>query len=200
MAGFDVSNACLDAKFAYYLIRPSQVDPMIHLPAVLPNHPSYPSGHSCITAAYGTVLASSFPEETATLEAMVVEAGLSRNYAGLHFKFDSAVGQELGRNVATYLLSVAQHCLARTGDGQNNDMECAIPGDGYRDGTRHGIGWDLPSWQGRRMIPHGGDHVTGDTANFFHLMDDKLGIILLTRTIAQFYAPAAAVDKVNDSP
>jgi len=39
MAGFDVSNACFDAKFAYYLIRPSQVDPLINLPVGLPNHP-----------------------------------------------------------------------------------------------------------------------------------------------------------------
>ena len=28
MAGFGVSNACFDAKFAYYLIRPSQADPL----------------------------------------------------------------------------------------------------------------------------------------------------------------------------
>jgi PAP2 superfamily. len=107
MAGFDVSNACFDAKFAYYLIRPSQADPLIHLPIGLPNHPSYPSGHSCITAAYGTVLAASFPEDSDVFAAMVTEAGLSRNYAGLHFKFDCRVGQELGRNVANYVLSVA---------------------------------------------------------------------------------------------
>ena len=66
------------------------------------------------------------------------------------------------------------------------------------DGTRHGLGWDLPTYQGRRVIAHGGDHVTGFTANFVHFMDDKLGIILLTngmpvnigeltRTIAGFY-------------
>ena len=107
MAGFDVSNACFDAKFAYYLIRPSQVDPLIHLPVGLPNHPSYPSGHSCITSAYGTVLANVFPEETEQLNAKVAEAGLSRNYAGLHYLFDCRVGQELGRNVANYVLSVA---------------------------------------------------------------------------------------------
>lgn len=107
MAAFDVLNACFDAKFAYYLIRPSQADPQIQLPIGLPNHPSYPSGHSCLTAAYGTVLATVFPEETEVLNAMVIEAGLSRNYGGLHYKFDCRVGQELGRNVASYVLSVA---------------------------------------------------------------------------------------------
>ena len=69
------------------------------------------------------------------------------------------------------------------------------------DGTRHGLGWDLPTYQGHRIIAHGGDHVTGFTANFFHFLDDKLGIILLTngmpvnigditRTIAGFYISA----------
>lgn len=107
IAGFDVANACFDAKFAYYLIRPSQADPNIHLPIGLPNHPSYPSGHSCITSAYGTVLASVFSEETESLLAMVAEAGLSRNYGGLHYYFDCRVGQELGRNVANWVLSTA---------------------------------------------------------------------------------------------
>jgi membrane-associated phospholipid phosphatase len=106
MAGFDVLNACFDAKLAYYLIRPTQADPMINLPLGLPNHPSYPSGHSCITAAYATVLAAAFPDERSRLDAMVEEAGLSRMYAGLHYRFDCVVGQELGRQVAEYVMSV----------------------------------------------------------------------------------------------
>lgn len=104
MAGFDVLNACFDAKFAYYLIRPSQADPAIRLPIGLPNHPSYPSGHSCITSAYATVLASMFPDESERLQAMVLEAGLSRMYGGLHYRFDCEVGQELGRHVAEYVM------------------------------------------------------------------------------------------------
>ena len=106
MAGFDVLNACFDAKLAYYLIRPTQADPLINLPVGLPNHPSYPSGHSCITAAYATVLAAAFPDERSRLDAMVEEAGLSRMYAGLHYRFDCVVGQELGRRVAEYVMSV----------------------------------------------------------------------------------------------
>lgn len=106
MAGFDVLNACFDAKFAYYLIRPTQADPLIKLPVGLPNHPSYPSGHSCITSAYATVLASLFPEESDRLNAMTVEAGLSRMYGGLHYRFDCEVGQTLGRQVAEYVLRV----------------------------------------------------------------------------------------------
>lgn len=106
MAGFDVLNACFEAKLFYYYIRPSQADPLIKTPIGLPNHPSYPSGHSCITAAYATIIASAFPEESARLTAMVEEAGNSRIYAGVHYRFDCIAGQELGRKVAQEVLRV----------------------------------------------------------------------------------------------
>jgi hypothetical protein len=106
MAGFDVAHACFDAKFAYYYIRPSQFDPTItQLPGLgMPNHPSYPSGHSCIISAYATVLAREFPGERGELEAMVEAAGMSRMYAGFHYRFDLEAGQELGRQVGRYVL------------------------------------------------------------------------------------------------
>jgi hypothetical protein len=104
MAGFDVLNACFDAKFAYYYVRPHQASTMVNTSIVVPNHPSYPSGHSCLTATYATVLESVFPEETGRLEGMVEEAGLSRMYGGLHYLFDCIVGQNLGRAVAGQVL------------------------------------------------------------------------------------------------
>ena len=107
MANFDVLNACFDAKFAYWFIRPSQADNQIKLPIGLPNHPSYPSGHSCSTASFATVLSNAFPDESEVLAGMVTEAGLSRNYAGLHYRFDCEVGQQLGRDVAMQVLRTA---------------------------------------------------------------------------------------------
>jgi membrane-associated phospholipid phosphatase len=107
MAGFDVLNACFDAKFAYYYVRPTQASSQAKLAIALPNHPSYPSGHSCLTAAYATVLASAFPEETERLEAMTEEAGRSRMYGGLHYLFDCIVGQNLGRKVAAEVMRTA---------------------------------------------------------------------------------------------
>ena len=106
MATSDALNACFDAKFAYYLIRPSQADPLITLPVGLPNHPSYPSGHSCLTSAFMTVVASEFPAESATLKGLIEEAGLARMYSCLHYRFDCDAGQTLGRDVANYLMSV----------------------------------------------------------------------------------------------
>lgn len=111
MAAFDAHIGCWDAKFAYWLIRPSQVDPLITLPLGLPNHPSYISGHSCNTASYAAVLAHAFPTETALLDGYVTEAGLSRMYAGIHYRFDITAGREVGRNAAAWAIAhdVAAH-------------------------------------------------------------------------------------------
>ncbi len=105
MAAFDAMIACWDAKFAYWLVRPSGADPAITLPIGLPNHPSYTSGHSCNTASFTRVLGRAVPSERGQLEEMVVAAGLSRMYGGLHYRFDCEVGQALGRRVADYVIA-----------------------------------------------------------------------------------------------
>ena len=48
------------------------------------------------------------------------------------------------------------------------------------DGTRYGLGWDLQTYQGHSIMGHGGDHLTGFTANFSRFTDDKLAVIVLT--------------------
>ncbi len=105
MAAFDATIGCWDAKYYYWYIRPYQVDPGITLPIGRPNHPSYPSGHSCVTAAYSEVLGRAFPDARPSLQANVVAAGLSRMYGGLHYRFDITAGQLLGRQVAEYVLA-----------------------------------------------------------------------------------------------
>jgi membrane-associated phospholipid phosphatase len=86
-------------------MRPSQADITItSLPLGLPNHPSYPSGHSCISAAAVTVLSDVFPRKTAELEAGLAAAGMSRVYGGIHYPFDVAAGQQLGRDVGSWAL------------------------------------------------------------------------------------------------
>jgi hypothetical protein len=104
---FDAQIACWDAKETYWFIRPWQADPAITVvPAVgKPNHPSYPSGHSCLSSSAAVVLKMFFPEEQPRLDAMVTEAGLSRMYAGIHYRFDIEAGQALGRNVARFTIA-----------------------------------------------------------------------------------------------
>jgi len=111
MAGFDVQDACFDSKLAYYYIRPSQYAARIGVPWTLfvgqPNHPSYPSGHSCNTGAYATVLQDAFPDDAAYLQGLIEEAGLARMYGGLHYRFDLLAGREIGRQVANLVLRTA---------------------------------------------------------------------------------------------
>lgn len=104
-AAFDAAIGCFDAKYAYWLIRPSQADPGITLPVNLPNHPSYPSAHSCVDGAYAEILAATFPGERDRAEEMAEEASESRLYAGLHYRFDKDVGLALGRAAADKALA-----------------------------------------------------------------------------------------------
>ncbi|MGQ0640772.1 MAG: vanadium-dependent haloperoxidase [Gemmatimonadaceae bacterium] len=103
-ASFDAQIACFDSKFAYWYIRPSQADAAITLPIGLPNHPAYPSAHSCITSAIMTVLADAFPSQKTRLEGIVTETGMSRVYGGIHYRFDIVAGQEIGRKAAALAL------------------------------------------------------------------------------------------------
>ena len=103
----DAAIGCWDAKLFYWLIRPWKADVGIQtIPEVgKPNHPSYPSGHSCVSSSGAAVLAMFFPERSTELAAMVEEAGLSRMYAGIHYRFDIDAGRELGHSVAALAIA-----------------------------------------------------------------------------------------------
>lgn len=106
-AMMDAMIGCWDAKYFYWTLRPSQADRLITMSFGLPNHPSYPSGHSCISAAAATVLKDIFPERGAELDGWVEQAGLSRMYAGIHYRFDITAGQDLGQAVARWTIANA---------------------------------------------------------------------------------------------
>jgi membrane-associated phospholipid phosphatase len=102
----DATIGCWDAKLTYWLVRPWKADLAITTTAGVgkPNHPSYPSGHSCVSASGASVLTAFFPEKKAQLDAMVIQAGLSRMYGGIHYRFDIEAGQALGRSVARFAI------------------------------------------------------------------------------------------------
>ena len=106
-AMMDAMIGCWDAKYYYWTLRPTQADGLITLTFGLPNHPSYPSGHSCVSSAAATVLTELFPERGAELDGLVEEAGLSRLYAGIHYRFDITAGADLGRAVAQWAIANA---------------------------------------------------------------------------------------------
>jgi len=109
MAAMDAFIACHDAKYVYWLLRPSQADPMIKPAIPVPNHPSYPSNHGCVTGTGMAILAALFPSRADYLSGLADQAGLSRVYAGIHYSFDVTTGLALGRTVAQWALAHDVH-------------------------------------------------------------------------------------------
>jgi membrane-associated phospholipid phosphatase len=130
----DSAIAMYDAKYHYQLWRPitairladtdgnpaTIADPNWTALANTAADPSYPGAHSTISAAGATVLAAVFgnrdnilvmssalPGTVRTFTSysdVATEAGLSRIFAGQHFRFDHVEGLELGHDVAQFVL------------------------------------------------------------------------------------------------
>jgi membrane-associated phospholipid phosphatase len=96
----DAFIACWDAKYTYWAMRPFQLDPKFTPLFTTPNHPSYPSAHSCNTSTTLTVMIYLFPYEAPQLKAMIEEAGNARIWAGIHFRSDIVAGYNLGQKIA----------------------------------------------------------------------------------------------------
>ncbi len=103
--------------------------------AVTAPDPSYPGAHSVMSAAGATILRSFFGNDNLVFSirsevlpgvqrsfdsftAASEEAGLSRIYAGQHFRFDHSSGQELGRNIASYVSGRALEASRAGCDGR----------------------------------------------------------------------------------
>jgi hypothetical protein len=140
--------ACFDAKYFYEFWRPVTAIPagesdgnpatlgdpawLPLLPAT-PNHPDYPSAHSCVTPAGGLALAAflgtrhidlTIPSLTGlgdrhfdTVRDLTYEVGNARIWGGIHFR--SAVNDGIGVAVRTAHEVLAHH-FERTGHGHRH--------------------------------------------------------------------------------
>jgi membrane-associated phospholipid phosphatase len=104
---FDAFIASNDGKFAYWYLRPHQLDSRIVPLFPVPPFPSYPSNHSTLSTARGEVLAYLFPDRASIVRALGKEAGDSRIWAGIHYEMDNAAGVQLGRHVAQVFIDWA---------------------------------------------------------------------------------------------
>jgi PAP2 superfamily protein len=104
MVGVDAFIACHDAKYTYWVPRPTQAAPDIRLAIGVPNHPSYPSNHACVSGAMGLVLDGHFPDQGGRYFAMGRQAGESRIYAGIHYRFDVDDGYVIARKLSARAL------------------------------------------------------------------------------------------------
>lgn len=96
----DTKGAVNDAKYTYWIPRPSFFDASI-IPVVgAAKSPSYPSTASATATAATIVLAYYFPENKESWQRMAEEAGMTRIWAGLHFPMDHEEGKKLGAKIA----------------------------------------------------------------------------------------------------
>lgn len=128
LAMADAAIGCWEAKYVYMKWRPisairAGLDPTWSPLFATPNHPEYPSGHSCVSGAAGAVLAAEFGERTRFQMESDAMIGVVRSYrsfgealeevknarifAGIHFRSACDAGQTLGRSVALQVLETA---------------------------------------------------------------------------------------------
>jgi hypothetical protein len=84
------------------------LDSSIETPMGVPNFPSFTSGHSTFSASAAGVLSYLFPSQTAELDAMKDEAGISRLYGGIHYRADIEQGKDHGRRIGGYTVRFAR--------------------------------------------------------------------------------------------
>ncbi|MCA9893377.1 MAG: vanadium-dependent haloperoxidase [Anaerolineae bacterium] len=104
VAQYDSLVATWDAKYFYLGIRPFQYDPDFVALFPAPNHPSYPAAHSVGTTATLATMAVFFPAEANELLELADSVGASRIWAGIHFRSDVAVGNDMGKAISESIL------------------------------------------------------------------------------------------------
>jgi PAP2 superfamily len=105
---YDTFVACFDAKYAYWEIRPFQLDPTLTTVFTTPNHPSYPAAHACLGGAMETILGYLFPRDAAYFTKVADDESWSRLWAGIHFRSDIDIGRALGQQVGGAVIARAK--------------------------------------------------------------------------------------------
>lgn len=101
---YDASIAIMDAKYAYWGIRPDQYDTSFRALIFTPPFPGYPSGHATASSTAATVLSHFFPADAMYFHKLAQECADSRFYAGIHFRTDNETGLVMGKKLATYVI------------------------------------------------------------------------------------------------
>lgn len=133
----DAIEACVEAKYFYEAWRPLSAIPLADTdnnPATVadpswtpvvptPNHPEYPAAHSCTAGALGELLRQYYGTDKVTFsfdsrvtgttrtytttEALAEESKVARIYGGMHFRYSTVAGAELGQKVANWTMQHA---------------------------------------------------------------------------------------------
>jgi membrane-associated phospholipid phosphatase len=104
VAYHDVAIAIMDAKYAYWGIRPNQYDTTYKPLISTPPFPGYPSGHAAGAGATCAVLEYFFPADAKQFQQLAQDCADSRFYAGIHFRTDNEIGLRMGRELGKYVV------------------------------------------------------------------------------------------------
>jgi hypothetical protein len=99
VAMHDAAISTWYTKYTYWTARPFQRIANFTTVIPTPNHPSYTSSHSTISAAASEVLSDLFPKEAVYFTSQAVQASMSRLWGGIHFKEDTDNGFNVGRQI-----------------------------------------------------------------------------------------------------
>ncbi|MBA2709037.1 MAG: vanadium-dependent haloperoxidase [Tatlockia sp.] len=94
------------SKYSYWVQRPFMLNPNLHTIMPTPNHPSYPAGHSTISATAATILSYYFPQNKMNWWQKADEASSSRVWGGIHFPLDATEGLTLGKRVGNTVINI----------------------------------------------------------------------------------------------
>ena len=100
----EMTIAIMDVKYAYWGIRPDQLDPSYKPLMATPPFPGYPSGHAAGAGTSCAVMEYFFPEDAKEFQKLAQECADSRLYAGIHFRTDNEVGLKMGKELGKYVV------------------------------------------------------------------------------------------------
>lgn len=106
VAMHDAVIVIMDAKYAYWGIRPFQYDTTYKPLLFTPPFPGYPSGHATASSTAATVLGYFFPADAEYFNKTAKECADSRFYGGIHFQSDNKVGLEMGKALGDYVVQM----------------------------------------------------------------------------------------------
>lgn len=102
----DGAICTFNAKYIYWIKRPFMLSHNLQTIMPTPNHPSYPAGHSVLSATAASILSYYFPENRVSWWQKAMEASQSRSWGGIHFTLDGQAGLLLGKKIGNTITRV----------------------------------------------------------------------------------------------
>lgn len=118
---------CVITRFKahFNVARPYQYDAQLD-PVFRPGHPSFPSGHSTQAHVFATLVKLLINKKAVAkrVDALADSIALNREFAGVHYKFDSAAGKMVA---ACFVRAFLKHEDIKAEFEKLQALECTLP-------------------------------------------------------------------------